>query len=255
MKIKVAFIAYTIPLFLTLVFSGWSQAKVPQLTGPVVDKAELLSQSEQERLTSVLVQFNQLTKGQMAVLIISELASTETIESYSIRVTDSWKLGDKERDDGLLLLISVKERQTRLEVGQGFEGQITDGRAGEILRAMTPYFQAGMFADGILQAINMISETITGHPLATITHAPMSSNRNPPVVINQKKILLLLTLLFALIVITNIFHLGRRRPMIYSGRRRYPKNRGWLGGGGGSYSGGFRGGGGGFSGGGASGRW
>ena len=75
------------------------------------------------RLDRALTAFEQATRGQMAVLTVQTLGD-DSLEGFSIRVAEQWKLGDKERDDGLLLLVAVEERKSRLEVGQGFEGQI-----------------------------------------------------------------------------------------------------------------------------------
>ena len=141
---------------------------VPKLTGRVVDQAKLLSSGDAARLDQALTAFAQATRGQMAVLIVRTLGD-DSLEGFSIRVADEWQLGDKERDDGLILLIAVEERRSRLEVGQGFEGQIPDARAGDLLREMAPYFREGRYADGMLHVVDGATRQITGKPLSGIT--------------------------------------------------------------------------------------
>ncbi len=238
-----------LPLLALFIFSATlninaKELKVPALTGRVVDTAGLLSPADKSRITSAIRQFETATKGQMAVLIIPSLKG-DSLEGFSIRVVDKWKLGDKKRDDGILLLISVKDHKIRLEVGYGFEGNINDARAGDIIRAMAPYFRAGKFTDGIIYAVAKSQEYITGKPASTSIAAPPHSGRNT----NKSKSPILFRIFVFFIIIIIIFTNGIRRPGIifYGG--------GFSSGGGGFGGGGFSGGGGGFGGGGASGGW
>ncbi len=221
-----------------IAFSASGQMAVPKLTGRVVDSANLLSADDRQQLTAVLQKFEEATKGQMAILIIPKLEK-DAIESFSIRVADAWKLGDRDRDDGVLLTISVGDAKTRLEVGQGFEGVITDGRAGDILRELAPYFREKRFKDGLIMAVNQTAVFITGAGLANVNVAPVRQSRNGS---SRSSGWVYLFIFFFLIL--RIF--SGRTGMYYGGHYR---------GGGGFSGGGFSGGGGGFSGGGASGGW
>ena len=113
---------------------------VPKLTGPVVDLAGVLSRSEQAEISASLLQFQRQYGPQLQVLVVPKLED-ETIESYSIKVVDAWKLGTKGKDNGVLLLIATDDRKVRIEVGRGLEGDLPDALAGRIIRAgILPFF-------------------------------------------------------------------------------------------------------------------
>ena len=105
---------------------------VPALQAPVTDLAQLLSQADTTALNDKLMAFSRQKGSQMAVLIVPTTAP-ETIFDYSFRVADSWKLGRKGVDDGVLLVVAVKDRKTHLQVGYGLEGAIPDARAKQII--------------------------------------------------------------------------------------------------------------------------
>jgi uncharacterized protein len=140
---------------------------VPILSNPVVDNQKLLSRDQQNTLNRILKKLNNNGKGpQFQVLIIPSLED-ESLEDFAIKVFDTWKLGDEKRDDGLLLLISIKERKIRVEVGQGLEGSITDIQAFDAIREMRPYFKKKRFFSGIIVSLNYLSNEI-GHPLKSM---------------------------------------------------------------------------------------
>jgi uncharacterized protein len=130
---------------------------VPYLTGRVVDNAEILSSATRERLTAVMKAHEEATGEQIAVLTIPTIGG-ESVEEYATRAFESWKLGQKGKDNGVLVLIVPKDRKMRIEVGYGLEGTLTDVAASRIIRnAMTPQFQAGNYdkgtEDGVLAVI------------------------------------------------------------------------------------------------------
>ena len=92
---------------------------VPKLTGRVVDMAGLLSADEVAKVDRALRQFETDTGGQMVVLIIASLKG-ESIEAFSLRVANTWGIGHKGKDDGLVFTVAVQDRRTRLEVGNGY---------------------------------------------------------------------------------------------------------------------------------------
>ena len=136
--------------------------EVPKLQGRVNDKAGILSSREERALEEMLQQTERETSAQIALLTIKSLEG-EDLEDYSIRVAEEWGLGQKDRDNGLLLLIAVNDRKLRFEVGYGLEGIITDLKAGYIIRnVISPEFRKGDFYEGIKQALGIVSADIKG---------------------------------------------------------------------------------------------
>jgi uncharacterized protein len=132
-------------------------ADVPFLTGRVVDNAEILSAATRERLAAVMKAHEEATGEQIAVLTIPTIGG-ESVEEFATRVFESWKLGQKGKDNGVLVVIVPKDRKMRIEVGYGLEGTLTDVAASRIIRnAMTPQFKAGNYdkgtEDGVLAVI------------------------------------------------------------------------------------------------------
>ena len=139
-------------LLLSLLGALWASSvlalEVPKLTGPVVDLAGVLSRSDQVKITASLLQFKRKYGPQLQVLLVPKLED-ETIESYSIKVVDKWKLGAKGKDDGVLLLVATQDRKVRIEVGRGLEGDLPDALAGRIIRAgIIPFFKQAQPAPG-----------------------------------------------------------------------------------------------------------
>jgi len=216
----------------TLVYGA--ELKVPKLSGRVVDNAHLLSSSEKSKVESTIMQFENATKGQMAVLIIPSLDG-DALEPFSMRVAEKWKIGYKGKDNGILLLISVNDHKIRFEVGYGYEGNINDARAGDIIRDMGPYFRARRFGDGITYAVIRAQEMITGKTAAVAPPAIRHSSSS-----GQGDIFFRLFILVVIfIIIVNISRRSGGSFLIYSGGYR----SGYHGGGGFGSSGGFSGGG------------
>ena len=217
---------------------------VPPLTGRVVDLADVLSASEEERLGAAVVALESATGGQMAVLTVPTLGADESLEAYSLRVAETWRIGRKGRDNGAILLVVTQDRLMRLEIGYGWEGSVNDARAGDIIRGMTSFFRQNRFADGMVFAVQQIQTYVTGSEPPEALHATASKSTETPWP---------MFVIFPIFLLLFLFK-GRRRGRIYWG------GGGFSGGGGGGFSsggggGGFSGGGGGFGGGGASGRW
>ncbi|HEY0838829.1 MAG TPA: TPM domain-containing protein [Vulgatibacter sp.] len=216
---------------------------VPTLDGPVVDRAGVLSQPERARLDALARAAHDAGgqgKGpQLAFLIVPSLEG-EPIETYSIRVAEKWKLGARDRDDGLLFIVSIEDRVARIEVGGGLEGDLTDVQAGRIVREiMAPAFGQGGFGAGLRAgaeaSLNALGVDV-GQPKAP---------RQDEAPIHPLLLLAVVAILF----------FGARAlgiPIRLGGTGSFGGSGGGRRGGGG---GGYRGGGGGFSGGGASGRW
>jgi uncharacterized protein len=131
-------------------------AEVPFLTGRVTDNADVLSEATRHSLTALLKAHEDSTGDQIAVLTIPTLDG-EGIEEYALRVFEAWKLGQKGKDNGILLVVAPNDRRMRIEVGYGLEGTLTDSLAGSIIRnVMTPRFKEGDYNSGIDAGVKAI---------------------------------------------------------------------------------------------------
>ena len=145
-----------------------SAVGVPELTGRVVDLADAFTPKEAERLTEEIKSLEAATKGgQFVVLAVPTLGGIP-IEEYSIKVASTWKLGQKGVDNGALFVFATQDHKTRLEIGYGWEGQINDAKAGDVLRAIVPYFRANDFAGGTALVIRSVRSYITGEELVAL---------------------------------------------------------------------------------------
>lgn len=135
---------------------------VPELKDRVTDLAGVLTPEQIANLDSKLRDIEISDSTQIAVLIIPSLEG-ESLEDYSIRVASSWKLGQKGRDNGAILLVSLKERKIRIEVGYGLESTLTDARSSQISRnEIAPRFREGDFYGGIDAGVTAIIQTVRG---------------------------------------------------------------------------------------------
>jgi uncharacterized protein len=138
---------------------------VPSLSGRVVDQTGTLSSDTIASLTQTIKGLELRKGSQLAVLIVPTTAP-ETIEQYSIRVAEAWKIGRKKIDDGALLVVAKDDRKLRIEVGYGLEGSLTDATAGRIIsEIITPKFRSGDFAGGISDGVERMIAVIDGEPL------------------------------------------------------------------------------------------
>jgi uncharacterized protein len=139
-----------------------SARSVPGHTGYVNDYASLMSKSDAQKLEERLKEFEKLTSNEIAILTVESLEG-ENLEDFSIRVADSWKPGKRNKDNGVLLLISKKDKKMRLEVGDGLTGRLTDLLSGRVIDgAITPKFKNGDFYGGIDGGVSMIIKIIQG---------------------------------------------------------------------------------------------
>lgn len=149
---------------------------VPRLTGRVVDLAHVLPTSTVESLTARLAAHEAQSSNQVAVLIIPSLEG-DSLEEFSHRVATTWKLGRKDRDNGVLVVVAIGERKVRIEVGYGLEGVLTDARSAQIIRnEMVPRFRTGDMPGGVTEGVNAILKTIEGTYQAPERAAPRREN-------------------------------------------------------------------------------
>lgn len=139
----------------------------PQPVGYVNDFAEMLSSDFRQSLEQDLVDFKDETTAEIAVVTINSLEGN-SLEDYAVRLFEDWKIGKKEKDNGILILIAKEDRKIRIEVGYGLESIVTDARAGRIIRdQMTPAFKNENYNQGVKQAVEQIKEYVrSGQPPA-----------------------------------------------------------------------------------------
>jgi uncharacterized protein len=145
--------------------AAFADVAVPPLTGRVVDQTGTLSSGDIASLTQTLKNL-ELRKGSQVAVLIVPTTQPETIEQFSIRVAEAWKIGRKKIDDGALLVVAKDDRKLRIEVGYGLEGALTDVTTKRIIdEIITPKFRSGDFAGGISAGVERIIGVIDGEPL------------------------------------------------------------------------------------------
>jgi uncharacterized protein len=230
--------------------------ELPALRGRVNDLANVLPAERAAALEAKLAEHERRTQQQFALLTVPSLEG-EAIEPYAVDVFEQWKLGDKKRDDGLLVVVAPNDRKVRIEVGYGLEGVIPDAIAARVIRdVMAPAFRENDYAGGIDAAFTALIATAGGDPNAL--PEPQQARRQPKVSLMP---LLLPFIFFFILSRLGGGRRGRRRgmwmmgPGFGAGFGGGGFSGGGFGGGGFGGGGGFRGGGGGSGGGGASGSW
>jgi uncharacterized protein len=154
---------FAIVLAMLLLQASAAQAlDIPTLRSRVTDLAGVLTADQVASLEAKLQELENTDSTQVAVVIIPSLEG-ESLEDYSIRVADAWKIGQKGRDNGAILLIAMKERKIRIEVGYGLEPTLTDARSSQIWRnEIVPRFRTGDFYGGIDAGVTAIIQTVRG---------------------------------------------------------------------------------------------
>ena len=156
---------------------------VPDLRGRVNDYADMLSPAAEQALDTRLRALEESDSTQIVVLTIPSLQG-DSLESFSIRVAEQWKIGQKKLDNGAILLVSLQDRKARIEVGYGLEGRLTDLISGRIIDdIIRPYFRAGQYDQGVLEAVNAMASVVRGEykakesPLASPGRAPSQGSK------------------------------------------------------------------------------
>ena len=141
--------------------------EVPQLKARVNDYAGILSPAMAQKIEERLALLEQTDSTQVVVLTIPSLEG-EVIEDFSIRVAEKWKVGQKVKDNGVILLVARDDRKVRIEVGRGLEGKLTDLVSGRIIRnSIIPNFKKGDFDNGIWAGTGDIIDVVKGEYVAT----------------------------------------------------------------------------------------
>jgi uncharacterized protein len=135
---------------------------VPRLQGYVNDYAGMISSSAKSKIEGELRAFEQSDSTQIVILTIPSLRG-ENIEEFSIKVAEAWKIGQQQKDNGILLTVSKQERKIRIEVGRGLEGRLTDLMAGRIIdQVIKPRFKQGDFDAGFITGASALMDATRG---------------------------------------------------------------------------------------------
>jgi uncharacterized protein len=224
----------------------------PALSGRVVDDAGILDEGTRAALTQKLAEFEAKTTDQFVVVTLKSLQGT-SIEDFGVELGRHWQIGQKDKNNGVLLIVAPSERRVRIEVGYGLEGALTDAVSRLIIEnGITPRFRAGDFAGGITRGVDDIISVLSGDAeewqaraaRRPDTVSPTDSTRNDSIWPVIWVVLVVMVVVFICSMLAGALCAAILRLFAMLS----------LVGGRGS-SGGFSGGGGSFGGGGASGRW
>ncbi|MDR2551041.1 MAG: TPM domain-containing protein [Desulfobulbus sp.] len=273
-----------------LAVPAWA-LEVPPLAGRVNDTAHVLSVATIDLLDRSLAELARSESTQIVVLTVPSLEG-ESLEQYSLKVAEAWKIGQKGLDNGALLLVAVADRKIRIETGYGLEGKLTDLVAGRIIREkIVPAFKRGAFDQGVIDGVSAMVAAVKGEYAGKggLERQHRDQDYGPYFIVLMFGLILIGKLfrrvkplaiglggvfapalaatlfvgLFGWLILLALVPLGMLGGLLASllaagGGRRGSYPGGFIGGfGGGSFGGGgsFSGGGGGFGGGGASGGW
>ena len=248
----------------------------PALSGRVVDQADLLRPEQELDLTSKLAALEAQTGRQFVVATVNSLEG-RPIEDYGYRLGRTWTIGDKQKDDGVILLVAPKERKVRIETGYGARVFLTDAVSSIIIREdILTRFKAGVMAGGIMAGAEKVIATLQLSPAEAARRAQEAGARQDRAEVDVNPIpVIFIVIIFFMIIGSIAKRVGGRRyrrrdggisPWVIlwglselskasRGRGGWGGGGGFSGGGGWGGGGGFSGGGGSFGGGGASGSW
>jgi uncharacterized protein len=249
---------FTLALFGVLLIGCSSPAaSLPEFTAPVVDSIGRVSAEVETQINSELISFQQSGGPQIAVAVVDSTGNA-TPENYSIDLARSWGIGDKEKDNGVLLLIALEDRTLRIEVGSGVEGELTDVTAGGIVDSvMLPRLRANDVDGAVRDGARAVMQVWSGE---SVVSEPIVPSNTITEVTPQQSLFGIILFFGLMILFITLAVRGKMRGgsvlgpfgagTLYGGG--FGNHRGGFGGGFGGFGGG---GGGGFSGGGAGGSW
>jgi len=264
--------ALTVLLLAIIFFSAPVAAQTfPELSGRVVDRAELLDPATETVLTEKLAALEAETGDQLVIVTLETLQDYE-IEDYGYRLGRAWGIGQSENDGGVLLIIAPNERKVRIEVGYGLEPILTDAFSSHVIQTQVlPAFREGAFESGIVAGSDAIMDQLRLDPVeAAARAAEVAAEPATPAFPIGPAIIIALVFSFVLIGLIRASSAGgkarkgRVSPVLvwaaadilsHAARSGSRSGGSMFGGSGGGGDGGFQGGGGSFGGGGASGGW
>ncbi len=154
--------------------AGAAATVFPSPTGYVNDFAQVLDPPARAALEQRLADYDRTTGNEIAIAIFPNLGG-QPIDDFTVRLEEAWKVGKRGKDNGVLLVVAIQERQVRIEVGYGLEQKITDADAGSIIRnVIAPAFRAGQYGQGLDAAVGQIMRLIGAPSPASAENAPAS---------------------------------------------------------------------------------
>ena len=238
--------AVVLALALAGVADGWAQA-LPSLTRPVNDFAGVVDGPSAEAMDRLIRALDAKTTDAVVVVTVDSIAPYANAAEYAVTLFEQAGIGRKGRDNGLLVLLAVKERQVRIETGYDLEAIITDGFAGETSReVMVPYFRQGAYGPGLRAGVERLVRRIAEARGVTLDGLP--ADEGPAVEMRLPPGWLIVLALVVLVLIIRASTSGSGRARRHTGDWGRGNWSGWGGGvggfGGGSFGGGGLGGGG-----------
>ncbi|PKH19774.1 methanol dehydrogenase [Pseudomonas sp. 43NM1] len=232
-------VKYALVLMLWVVaVTAQAELKFPPLTGRVVDNAQMIEPTVREQLTQQLQAHEASTGEQLVVVTLADLQGTD-IADFGYQLGRAWGIGQKDKNNGALLIVARDERKLRIEVGYGLEDRLTDAQSSVIInQVITPAFKTGNFSKGISDGVAAMLVVLGGNPLDEPSTVYESSGSEESDFISRHPGLFIFLVMLFIVTVFICQMLG----ILPAGR-----------GGSGGSSGGF--GGGGFGGGGSSGGW
>jgi uncharacterized protein len=268
MRLRVFVVALALAVFATAALA--QSLNFPELTGRVVDEAGILDASTREQLEKLSADLEAKTTDQLVIVTLKSLQG-KSIEDYGYQLGRKWQIGQKDKNNGVILIVAPNEKRVRIEVGYGLEPTLTDAISSVIIQnAILPRFRAGDFAGGVRRGAEDIAQVIAGDAKEIQERA--AQRQASQGMSAAEMMIVVFWIIVAIMIIANVMADMRRRgrplqrggvrrtrdwtdygPIVIGGGRSSGSDweGGWSGGGGG----GFSGGGGSFGGGGSSGSW
>lgn len=261
----VAALLFGLVIALLLVLPAAAQSKIdfPPLTGRVVDQANLLDPATEQALTEKLAALEASSTDQLVVVTVNSLQDQE-IEDYGYQLGRAWGIGQKENDNGALLIVAPNDRKVRVEVGYGLEPILTDAFSSQVIRNdILPSFRDGDYQAGVIKGVDALIAQLSLDPAEAQARAQAAAAEQSDTKGESVIPLVIIAGLFLFIFLIAMRSGRGRRSNVSSvllwaaseALRNSGRGGGGWGGGGGFGGGGFGGGGGSFGGGGASGGW
>jgi uncharacterized protein len=145
---------------------------IPQPTGYINDLAQVIDAGSRQRMEALCKELEAKTGTQIAVVTIRSLGG-EPIEDFAVKLFEKWGVGEKEKSNGVLLLVAIEDHRSRIEVGYGLEEVITDGYSGELLRDLRPYFRSNQYGTGLSLAVTELASRIARNTNVQLSYQPV----------------------------------------------------------------------------------
>jgi uncharacterized protein len=172
-----ALVEILLVLILFFLASAGNALDVPKLQGYVNDYAGMISPEAKGELERELAAFEKTDSTQIVILTVPSLEGAE-IEDFGIRVADSWKIGQKGKDNGVIFIVAKQDRKMRIEVGMGLEGRLTDLLAGRIIDLVVkPRFKRGDYDGGFISGVSALIDATRGEFKSEGGHARQGRER------------------------------------------------------------------------------